>query len=94
MIGYLIGLVLVVFQFVLIARMIVDWVAVLSPGAGGGALDGARRVTHALTEPVIAPVRARVKPVRFGSFGLDLAFMIVFFGVLLLRLVVVPLIPF
>ena len=93
MIGWLIGLVLVLFQIVLFARVVVDWVSVLGSG-GGRALYEARRVTHAVTEPVIAPVRRVVPTLRIGSFGLDLAFMIVFFGVILLRTLVVPLIPF
>jgi len=67
---------------------------VLSPGTGGSGMYQARRVTHALTEPVLAPVRRVLRPVRVGSVSLDLAFIAVFVGILLLRTVVVPLIPF
>lgn len=92
MIASLVGLVLVLFQVVLFARVIVDWISVA--GGGGTALYQARRVTHAITEPVIAPVRRVVPTLRLGNFGLDLAFMVVFFGVLLVRTFLVPLIPF
>ncbi|GAA4695675.1 YggT family protein [Pseudonocardia yuanmonensis] len=94
MIASLLGLLLVLFQVVLLARVVVDWIGVLSPGSGGSALYQARRVTHGITEPVIAPVRRVVKPVNLGGISLDLAFIIVFVGVLILRTAIVPLIPF
>ncbi|WP_231974039.1 YggT family protein [Pseudonocardia sp. HH130630-07] len=94
MIAWLLGLLLGLFQFVLIARVVVDWIEVLGSGRGGAALDTARRITHAVTEPVVAPVRRVVTPVRMGAVGLDLSVLIVFVIVLVARLVIVPLIPF
>lgn len=94
MLADLIGIVLVLFQIVLVARVVVDWVDVLGSGRGGAALATARRVTHGVTEPVVGPVRRRVQPVRVGAVGLDLAVLLVFLAVLLLRVLVVPLIPF
>ena len=94
MVASLLGFVLILFQLVLIARVIVDWVGVLSPSTGGAGLYQARRITHGITEPVIAPVRRVLNPVRVGSVSLDLAFIAVFLGVILLRTVVVPFIPF
>lgn len=41
-----------------------------------------------------APVRRVLKPARFGSVSIDLAFTAVFVAVIVLRTVVVPLIPF
>jgi YggT family protein len=90
----LLGVVLLLFALVLIARMVVDWVGVLSPAAGHTGFYQARRITHGITEPVIAPARRVLKPVRFGSVSIDLAFTAVFVAVLVLRTVVVPLIPF
>lgn len=95
MVAGLLGFVLLLFQLVLIARMVVDWVGVLSPvGGGGSGLYQARRITHGITEPVISPVRRVLKPVRFGSVSIDLAFTAVFVAVIVLRTVVVPFIPF
>src|SRR5439155_25847875 len=37
----------------------------------------ARRLSHTLTEPVLAPVRRVLPPVRIGSVSLDLAFTVV-----------------
>jgi YggT family protein len=88
------GIVLQLFELVLIARMVVDWVGVLSPVGGRSGLYQARRITHGITEPVIGPVRRVLKPVRLGSVSVDLAFTAVFVAVIVLRTVVVPLIPF
>jgi YggT family protein len=86
----LLGLALLIFELVLVARLVLDWVGVIAPG-GAGALVRARRWTHAVTEPVIAPVRRLVRPVRFGPVSVDLAFTVVFIAVLLLRAVVLSL---
>ncbi|GAA5136495.1 YggT family protein [Pseudonocardia adelaidensis] len=88
-IGALLGTVLLLFQLVLLARMAVDWIAVLSSGPEPEWRRSARRVTHAVTEPVLAPVRRVLPPVRFGSVGIDLAFIVVFVAAILLRQVVV-----
>jgi YggT family protein len=90
----LVGFVLLLFELALIARMVVDWVGVLSADGGRSGLYQARRITHGITEPVIGPVRRVLKPVRFGSASLDLAFTAVFLAVIVLRTVVVPLVPF
>ncbi|MCW2661531.1 MAG: hypothetical protein JWP83_2683 [Mycobacterium sp.] len=95
MVASLFGLVLLFFEFVLIARMVVDWIGVLSPvGGRSDGLSKARRITHTMTEPVIRPVRRVLKPVRLGSMSVDLAFTAVFVAVIIVRTVVVPLIPF
>jgi len=90
-IGVLVGFALLVFQFVLIARLVLDWVVVLASGGGPPWSWRAREVTHRLTEPVIGPVRRVLKPVRVGSMSIDLAFTAVFIGVLILRSIVVSL---
>jgi YggT family protein len=85
--GALLGTVLLVFEVVLIARIVLDWVGVLAPG-GSMRLAGARRVVTAVTEPVIAPVRRVVPPLRAGGMSIDLAFTLVFLAVVVLRAVV------
>ena len=90
-IGILLGTLLLIFQIVLVARMVVDWTAVLSPGPEPGWRRQARRITHGVTEPVLAPVRRVLPPIRAGSVAIDLAFLVVFVAVLLLRQVVVSL---
>ncbi|MDN5918177.1 MAG: YggT family protein [Pseudonocardia sp.] len=82
--GALLGFVLLLFLIVLIARAVLDWAGVVSPGAGGG-VGRARDVSHRITEPVIGPVRRVLKPVRIGAVQLDLAFTAVFIATLILR---------
>lgn len=43
------------------------------------------RVLHALTEPVLGPVRKALPPVRTGAMSLDLSPLIVVFALILLR---------
>jgi YggT family protein len=89
-IGTLLATVLLLFELVLVARMVLDWIA-LPAGGGPGWSWRARALTHRLTEPVIAPVRRVLRPVRIGSLSLDLAFTAVFVAVLILRSVALSL---
>jgi len=95
MIASLLSFALLLFEIVLIARMVVDWAGILSPDTGGSSsMYQARRVTHGITEPVLGPVRRVLRPVRVGSVSIDLAFTVVFVAVVILRSVVVAAIPF
>jgi YggT family protein len=89
-IGSLLGLVLLLFGLVMLARLVVDWAGMFGDPRAGW-LTGARRVTHGITEPVIAPVRRVVKPVRAGSVSIDLAFTVVFVAVWVLWSIVLSL---
>ncbi|WP_028927027.1 YggT family protein [Pseudonocardia acaciae] len=83
LIGSLIGIVLTVFVVLMIVRMVLDWTGLLSGGSGW--MLRARALTHAGTEPVIAPVRRVLRPVRAGGVSIDLAFTVVFVAALILR---------
>jgi YggT family protein len=83
LIGALVGYALTAFILVLIARMLLDWGGVVARGPEWA--GRARSFTHAWTEPVLAPVRRRVPPVRAGGIGIDLAFTVVFVAALILR---------
>ena len=82
-----VGLVLLMFELALVARMVLDWVGVLTPGGGRWSIP-ARGMAHAVTEPVLAPVRRVLPPVRLGSVSIDVAFTVVFVLVLVLRTIV------
>jgi YggT family protein len=83
---------LLVFQMVLLARAALDWSAVLAGPAGPGSLRGRLSAgLRAVTEPVLAPVRRVLPPLRLGRVALDTAFIAVFVAVLLLRRVVLSL---
>ena len=83
----LLGFALFLFELLLVARVVLGWVGLLAP-AGGARSVRANRVVHGLTEPVIAPVRRVLPPLRIGPVALDLAFTAVFVAVVLLRAVV------
>ena len=89
--GSVLGVVLLLFELVLLVRVAVDWVGVLSPGPVPAWSRPSRRVTHAVTEPVLAPVRRVLRPVRIGSMAIDLAVPVVFVLIALLRSVVLAL---
>jgi len=87
-IGALLGTVLLLVLLALLARVVLDWVGVLAPSAGTGIVR-ARAAAYRLTEPMIAPVRRVVPPLRVGGMSIDLAFTIVVLAVIVLRSVVV-----
>jgi YggT family protein len=88
-IGALIDLVLLLFLIALVARAVLDWTGVLTPGRdGSGWVDQARALSHQVTEPVIAPVRRVLNPVRLGDVQIDLAFPVVFVATMILRSIV------
>jgi YggT family protein len=83
LIGALLGYVLTLFIVLLVARMVLDWARMLTSGPAW--VGRARQLAHAGTEPVLAPVRRRLPPIRAGGIGIDLAFTAVFVVALILR---------
>ncbi|MBB1159253.1 MULTISPECIES: YggT family protein [Amycolatopsis] len=83
LIGTLVGYVLTVFIVVLVVRMVLDWTRLVATGPAW--LGQVRRISHRATEPVIAPVRRVLPPIRAGGVGFDLAFTVVFFAALVVR---------
>ena len=90
--GVLLGLVslaLLLLQFLLIARAVLDWtVALAGPSSAGSVRSRLSAGVRAVTEPVLAPVRRVVPPLRVGGVAIDLAFILVFLAVILLRAVI------
>jgi len=64
------------YLLVLLGRIVLSWF----PISGTGPMAGVQRFLFAVTEPVLAPLRAVLPPVRFGAVGIDLSPIIVFFG--------------
>jgi YggT family protein len=83
LIGTLLGYALTAFILLLIARLVLDWAGVLRVGPAW--VGRARVLTHAGTEPVLAPVRRVLRPVRAGGIAIDLAFTAVFVVAIILR---------
>jgi YggT family protein len=68
---------------VLFPRALLSWF----PASPGSVLASVNSVLYRLSEPVLGPVRRLLPPVRAGGFGIDLSFIIVFFGI---QLIVIP----
>jgi YggT family protein len=83
LVGALLGYALSAFILVMIVRLVLDWARLVAGGPPW--VRRARLVTHALTEPVIAPARRALPPVRAGGVSIDLAFTVVFILALILR---------
>jgi YggT family protein len=82
----LLSVLLLAFQWVLLARVLIDWIPVLAGPRGRPA--GQRRirmVVYRVTEPVLAPVRRVLRPVRIGPVSLDLAMPALLIAVVVLR---------
>lgn len=84
LIGTLLGYALTAFILLLIARMVLDWAGVLAVHSPPW-VSRARVLTHAGTEPVIAPLRRRLRPMRAGGLSIDVAFTVVFIVAVILR---------
>jgi len=83
----IVSLVLLLAEVVLIARAVLDWsVALAGPAAYGSVRFRLINAVRAVTEPVLAPVRRVVPPLRVGGAAIDLSFLIVFFVIVLLRM--------
>jgi len=67
-------LVLQIFLFALLGRIVLS----RFPPSGPGALETIRMLLFRITEPVLAPIRNLLPPVRIGAMGLDLSPLIVF----------------
>jgi YggT family protein len=64
--------------------VVLDWIITLSSSPAPWARR-AQAFTHTWSEPVIAPVRRVLKPIRAGNLQIDLAFTVVFIVALILR---------
>ena len=70
------------FMLVVFVRIIMSWF----PPTPGTTYAQIYEVFYRLTEPVLAPVRSMIPPIRMGMAGLDLSPIIVFLvGTILLR---------
>jgi YggT family protein len=84
-----VSLLLLMFQLVLVVRVILDWSVVLAGPTAAGSMRGRLiRGVHAVTEPVLAPVRRLLPPLRAGGVAIDLAFVVVFLAIVILRWVI------
>lgn len=72
---------LLVYFFVLFARIILSWFP-MEPGSG---LASVHRVLYDLTEPVLAPVRGLIPPLGGSGMAFDLSPIIVFVALTIIQ---------
>ena len=85
--------VLWIYLLILIGRMIFTWVQTFSrTWAPHGILLVIAEGIFTVTDPPLRFLRRYIPPLRLGSVALDLSFMVLFFVVLIMVNVVVPLI--
>jgi YggT family protein len=65
------------YLFAIIGRMILSWFPI-SPGSLMATVSS---FLFRITEPVLGPIRRVIPPVRFGAMGIDLAPIILIFGI-------------
>jgi YggT family protein len=80
---------LTVTWFVLVARVLVDLAISVVPVGSGAHQPVARTqaALHRVSEPVLAPLRRRLPPLRVGPVAVDLSILVVFLAIVVLRAV-------
>ncbi|MGX6606841.1 YggT family protein [Micromonosporaceae bacterium Da 78-11] len=82
----LVSLALLLVQVLLIARAVLDWSVVLAgPSMPGSFRSRLTSGVFTVTEPILAPVRRVLPPLRLGGMSIDLAFIVVFLAIVLIR---------
>lgn len=88
-IGELIRFVLWILIFVLLARIVIDWVQMLArTWRPSGVIAVVCEGIYTVTDPPLRAVRSVVPPIRLGGAMLDLSPMILMVGIYLLFIVV------
>ncbi len=87
--GLVLGIVslgLLLVQLLLVARVLLDWsVALAGPPAPKSIRSRLSAAVRSVTEPILAPVRRVLPPLRLGTVAIDLAFIVVFIAIVVIR---------
>jgi YggT family protein len=75
-----------IYYYILLGRIILNWFQ--ASFHGNPTLQGIYRVLFALTEPLLAPLRRMIPPVRMGMGYLDLSPLILLFLLYFLRILI------
>jgi len=85
-VGALLGDALLLFLLVLIFRMVMEWVFQLSRSYHpAGFMAIVLEITYSITDPPLRLLRRFIPPLRVGGVAIDLAFIVLFFLVSILR---------
>lgn len=88
-IGWVLLLLLTVYEWVLIGRAILSWVQAVNPRwTPRGPVLVLAEIAYTLTDAPLRWLRKFIKPLRLGNVQLDMAFMVLFFLVIILMRVI------
>ncbi|MCI1217483.1 YggT family protein [Bifidobacterium crudilactis] len=77
------------YLFILICRMILDWIFVLSPRwYPRGFVATLISLVYKLTDPPLRWLRRYIRPLPLGAIQLDLSFMVLYFVLIVLRVLI------
>ena len=94
MVGQVIALVLQLYIFVLIARLVFDWIQVFArEWRPRGPILVLANGIYTLTDPPLKALRKVIPPLRIGGIALDLGFIVLIIGVGILQRLAIAL-PF
>lgn len=84
--GELIALLINLYIYVLIGRIIIDYVMMFSTSwRPRGLMLGVVDLVFSATEPPLRFLRRYIPPLRLGMVSLDLSFLVLFFGLQIVR---------
>lgn len=72
---------LTVYFFVLMARLLLSWF----PIQPGSPIASIHRLLYEVTEPVLAPLRGLIPPIRTGAMAFDLSPIVAIFAIRILQ---------
>ncbi|BDR54367.1 hemolysin [Bombiscardovia apis] len=88
-VAYILNWLIDAYIFVLFVRMIIDWIMVLSPRwYPRGLVASIISIIYQLTEPPLCWLRRYIPPLPLGRIQLDVSFMALWFGLIVLQVVV------
>ena len=86
MVLYVLSLLLQLFVFVLIARVVLEMVQSFSrTWRPTGFVLVLAEIVYTITDPPLRFLRRFIKPIRLGSIALDLSVLVLFFAVIILQ---------
>ena len=74
--------------YALVAWIILGYVAAFGRQPWGHPIRKVYDYLSKLIEPVLAPIRRVVPPLRIGAVALDMSIIVVFFGIYILRILI------
>lgn len=78
-----------VYITILFVRMILDWIAFLSPRwYPRGVIASLINVVYRLTDPPLRWLRRYIPPLRLGNVALDVSFIVLYFALVVLQMLI------